>query len=77
MKMKAIIGIILVSVIFLALFTTSVQAWYNSTTPWSQSKHDSQHTGMSYSNSPSDNSTAWTHSNTGYGYPSALNPNVG
>jgi outer membrane protein assembly factor BamB len=27
---------------------------------------------MSYSSSPSDNSTAWTHSNTGYGYPSAL-----
>jgi outer membrane protein assembly factor BamB len=71
-KIKAILCIVLISFFLLSLFTTSVQAWYNSTTPWSQSKHDSQHTGMSYSNSPSTNAIVWNHSNTGYGYPSAL-----
>jgi outer membrane protein assembly factor BamB len=72
MKMKALMGTILFLVILLGFFTTSVQGWYTSTTPWSQSKHDSQHTGISSSNSPSTSSIAWTHSNTGYGYPSSL-----
>ena len=73
--MKTKISFVLALATILLISSNSLitcQAWYNSTTPWSQSKHDSQHTGVSYSNSPSNNSTAWTHSNTGYGYPSAL-----
>jgi outer membrane protein assembly factor BamB len=61
MKMKAILEIVLTLVILLSLFTTSVQAWYNSTTPWSQSQHDSQHTCLGTSTAPSSNSTLWTY----------------
>ena len=73
--MKTKISFVLALATILLISSNSLitsQAWYNSTTPWSQSKHDSQHTGTSDSNSPSNNSTAWKYSNTGYGYPSAL-----
>ena len=73
--MKTKISFVLALATILLISSNSLitcQAWYNSTTPWGQSKHDSQHTGMSDSNSPSNNSTAWKYSNTGYGYPSAL-----
>ena len=59
----------------LLLTSTSVihaYAWYNSTTPWSQSKHDSEHTGMSDSSSPSSNATAWKYVHTGYGGASGI-----
>jgi outer membrane protein assembly factor BamB len=61
MKMKAILRRILVLVILISFFTNSVQAWYNSTTPWNQGQQDSQHTGMGTSTTPSSNSSLWTY----------------
>ncbi|MCJ7633358.1 PQQ-binding-like beta-propeller repeat protein, partial [Candidatus Bathyarchaeota archaeon] len=52
----------------LLLVSTSVvqaYAWYDSTTPWSQNQHDSQHTGMGTSSAPSSNSTLWTYDSVG------------
>lgn len=52
----------LVLAIVLLFSSTSIitsYAWYNSTTPWSQNQHDSQHTCMGTSAAPSSNSTLW------------------
>ena len=49
------------------------QAWYNSTSPWSQSQYDAQHTAAGNSTSPSSNSTIWIYDDsTHYGAPSGF-----
>lgn len=59
---------ILATALLLLALSASVltsYAWYNSPYPWSQSQHDSQHTGASASPSPSSNSTLWTYAPSG------------
>jgi len=68
MKTKLVLGLVS-ALILLSLSSTYVavgRAWYNSTYPWSQNQHDSQHTGASESAPPSDNSTIWVYGSGGY-----------
>ena len=62
MKAKIILGLALSFILVISsISVTLVQAWYNSTDPWSQNQHDAQHTGAGTSTSPSNNSTIWTY----------------
>jgi outer membrane protein assembly factor BamB len=66
MKSKIILGLVIPVILLLSsTFMLRSQAWYNSTTPWSQGQHDSQHTGMGTSTAPSSNSTLWTYDSIG------------
>ena len=74
MKSKIGLGLVLAFILLLSsTFVLTSQAWYTSTDPWSQTQHNSQHTGMGTSIAPSSNSTTWTHPDEfGFGSPNAL-----
>jgi outer membrane protein assembly factor BamB len=72
MNTKLVLAVFLTITLLAATSVIQAQAWYNTTTPWSQSKHDSQHTGTTDSSSPSNNSTAWTKVWNGYGSASGI-----